>query len=142
MESAAKWNPNRDIFVLFTAKVGYETNEPPSTIIRALKSYPNVYFRNVNWYNFAIGTPAEHWIKKNIIFESKFFLAHLSDLIRLLSLYKFGGLYFDLDFVFKKNLDFLPSNFAGAESNDVINNAALGFEANGVGHKIIETILR
>lgn len=142
IESAAKWNSNRDIFIIFAAQVGFNAKKSYSPVINALKTYPNVHFRTVDWYKYAIGTPAEQWIKKDIIFKSKYFNVHLSDLLRLVTLYKFGGVYFDLDFVIQSNLDNLSPNFAGAQIENDINNAVFGFERNGVGHKLIDMILR
>lgn len=34
---------------------------------------------------------------------------------RLITLYKYGGVYFDLDFIIIQNLDYLPPNFAPQE---------------------------
>lgn len=142
VESAAKWNSNRDIFVIFSAQVGFDGKDPYSPVINALKSYPNIHFRTVDWYQYAIGTPAEQWIKKDMIFKSKFFNVHLSDLLRLITLYKYGGIYFDLDFVIQRNLDDLPPNFAGAQIENDINNAVFGFDNKDVGHDLINLILR
>lgn len=128
--------------MLFASPVGLVTNEEMSPIYNALRSYPNVKFRNVNWYNFSIGTPVENWIKKDIILVSKHYIAHLSDFIRLISIYKYGGIHLDMDFVVLRSFDDLPSNFAGEERSDSINNAIFGFEANDVGHKMVERILR
>lgn len=113
-----------------------------SPVLKALTSYPNIHFRSVNWYNYAIYTPAEEWAKQDLILTSPNYIAHLSDFIRLVTLYKYGGIHFDLDFIIKKSLDDMPVNFAGAEHNDSISNAVIGIESNNVGHKIIELILR
>ncbi|XP_055298368.1 lactosylceramide 4-alpha-galactosyltransferase-like [Sitodiplosis mosellana] len=142
IESAAKLNINQDVFVLFAAQVGSLSNNPTSPIFKALTSYPNIYLRSVNWYNYAIHTPAQEWVKRDIILTSPYYVAHLSDFIRLVTLYKYGGIHFDLDFIIQKSLDDMPANFAGAEQSDVISNAVFGIESNYIGHKIIEMILR
>lgn len=123
--------------------VGF-VKEPESPIIAALKSYQNIHFRNVDIYEFSKNTPAEQWIKQDHIFTSAFFVAHLSDYLRLIALFKFGGIYQDLDFVNIKSFDSLPPNFAPQEtpSCEYINNSVLGFESNDVGHTIVEMILR
>lgn len=68
----------------------------------------------------------------------------MSDYVRFVTLYKFGGIYFDMDYVVVKSVDGIPSNFAPFEKeNDVIINASvLGFAANGTGHRMIDMILR
>lgn len=143
IESAAKLNPNRDVYILFVTPVGF-VKEPESPIIAALKSYQNIHFRNVDIYEFSKNTPAEQWIKQDRIFTSAFFVAHLSDYLRLIALFKFGGIYQDLDFVNIKSFDSLPPNFAPQETPSCayINNSVLGFESNDVGHTIVERILR
>lgn len=139
IESAAKWNPKRDIYVLFTSPVGLVSND---SIIDALLSYPNIHFRNLNPYTYSTGTPAEDWFKTDEIFLSRFPVAHMADYLRFLTLFRYGGVYSDLDVVFLKNLDDLPPNFSGAESTIDVAIGVMGFEEKDVGHKIIEMIVR
>lgn len=124
--------------------MGFVSDEADSSAIAVVKSYPNVHFRNVDIYNYSRGTPAEAWIKEDRIFSSPNYRFHLSDYLRLISLYKFGGIYFDTDFLIVQNFDRLPPNFAPQERPDAeyINNSVLGFESTGFGHKFVERILR
>lgn len=107
----------------------------------ALKSYPNIHFRNVNLYDFSVGTIAEKWIKKDLILSSEFHFTHLSDYLRLITLNKFGGIYFDTNFVFQKRF-VGPPNFGGEIAPDLISNAVIGFDSRFVGHTIVEMVLR
>lgn len=68
----------------------------------------------------------------------------MSDYLRFITLYKFGGIYFDLDFIVIKNGDKLPPNFAPEESTEIefINASVLGFESKDVGHRMAEMVLR
>lgn len=138
----AKWNPHRDIFVLFAAPVEHISNETISPIINALQFYPNIQLRNVNPITYSIGTPAQDWIKTNRIFLSSYLDTHLSEYLRFLTLYKFGGIHIDLDMIVLANFDHLPLNFAGAESNNHTNIGAIGFGSDRLGHRIIEMVLR
>lgn len=143
IESAAKWNPNRDIFVLFTAPLGLPSNgQVDSPILKALSSYINIQFRNVNWYKYSVDTPAEEWVKKDKMLTTEHFKGHLSDFIRLLSLYKFGGINLDLDFIVQKTFEDLPPNFFGAQDNNEVQNAIYGLESRSVGHTVVDWILR
>lgn len=108
----------------------------------ALRSYLNVHYRTVDWYNYAIGTPAEEWMKNEFVFKSRYSMVHLSDILRLISLHKFGGIYMDMDFIIQRNLDDLPPNFGSTQMEGDINNAILGFETKDVGHQIIDMMLR
>lgn len=126
------------------APVGFVLNEPDSPVLEALKSYRNVHFRHVDIYRFSKNTPAAQWIQEDHMFLSRNYRYHLSDYLRLITLYKFGGIYFDMDFIVLQNFDNLPPNFAPQEKFDMeyINNSVLGFESKNVGHQIVEMILR
>lgn len=141
VESAARMNKNTSIFVIFLSTVGIDDkNLAPN--IKALKSYPNIYFRNLELSEYIKNTPIEEWTQNGQIFTSKYIVSHLSDFLRFLSLYKFGGIFLDLDFIVLRNLEKFPPNFAGLESNDVINSAALSLTQNGIGHEIAGNCLR
>lgn len=113
-----------------------------SPIMSALKQYQNINYRTVEIYKYAENTPAQDWLKNARIFLSEHVIEHISDYLRLLTLYKFGGIYFDLDTIIQKNLDDMPLNFAGAKDNEVIGNAVMGFDSNGSGHQIVEKLIR
>lgn len=142
IESAAKWNPDRDVFVIFTAPVGFIPNETTSLIFKVLESYPNIHFRNLNLVNYSIGTPGEDWIKWNAIYYSRYLNKHMADYLRLITLYKFGGIYLDFNVMVLRNIANLPLNFAGAKSDEWASNDVMGFESDCVGHKIVEMVLR
>ncbi|XP_031627248.1 lactosylceramide 4-alpha-galactosyltransferase-like [Contarinia nasturtii] len=142
IESAATQNPNRDVYVLFVSPVGFTPNKSNSSLIGILKSFRNVHFRNLNIYDFSKNTPAEQWVTRDQIFLSPYFKTQMSDYIRFLTLYKFGGIYFDMDFIMIKSVDELPPNFMPLEKSDKINASVLGFASNGTGHNIMDMILR
>ena len=143
IESAAKWNPNRDIFVLFAAPLGLPSNgQVDSPILKALSSYINIQYRSVDWYKYAVDTPVEEWVKKDKMLTTEHFKGHLSDFIRILSLYKFGGIHLDLDFIVQKSFDDLPPNFFGAQDDNEVQNAVYGLESTNVGHTVVDLILR
>lgn len=141
IESAAKWNQDRDVFVIFTANVGFPV-DIESPIIRALKSYPNIHFRNINLATYAANTPMDNWFQTDQLFESKFLISHTSDFLRFTSMYRFGGIYLDLDVVVQQSFNLIGPNFAGAESVNDVAVGAIGFESNGLGHKIAERCAR
>lgn len=126
---------------MFTANVGFKPNVERSSILKALEAYPNIHFRNLNLWKYAEGTPAEHWVKKPDLLESRFLFEHVADFLRLVSLYKFGGTYFDMDFIVIQSLDNI-SNYAGIESTNNLSNGVLNFDFDGIGHYIVDKILR
>ena len=64
-------------------------------------------------------------------------VAHLSDAIRYLVLFKYGGYYFDLDFIMTKPLGGLR-RFVGAESDQYLAIAAMHHEAF---HPVVQMML-
>lgn len=143
IESAAKLNPNWDVFVLFASPVGLsnETYLTPS-IVKALQSYQNIFFRNINLWTYSSHTPLEDWFLSDELFLSKYLNSHVSDFLRYVSLFKFGGTYLDLDVVVQKTLENITANYAGAESENFVAAGVLNFEHDGVGHEIAEMCIR
>lgn len=142
IESAAKWNQDRDVFVIFTANVGFPDGIK-SPIIRALEAYRNIHFRNVDLATYAADTPMDKWFQTQELFLSKYLVSHTSDFLRYTSMYKFGGIYLDLDVVVQKSFNMISSrNFAGAESQDDIAVGAIGFDSDGLGNQIAELCVR
>lgn len=53
-----------------------------------------------------------------------------------MTLWKYGGIYLDLDVIVVKPLSSLPKNFAGAESLQSLGSSVLAFDSDSSGHKI------
>lgn len=142
IQSAAKHNPNRDIFVLFPSPVTNEKSTSTSTILKILGKYKNIFFRDVDMTTITIGTPIEELEKRGDIYTSGYYIEHLSDLVRLVTLYKYGGLYMDTDFIILKSFDDIAKTFFITEIFGKMNNAAIGFSQKGFGHDLLNDILR
>lgn len=104
IESAAILNPNLKIFVLFVAPtfINYE-----SDVLKSLSQYSNINLRFINFVKYAYNTPLQDFVTSNTIFSSNWPVSHTSDLLRYLTLWKFGGTYLDLDVVLMKLIHFL-----------------------------------
>lgn len=61
-------------------------------------------------------------------------MEHTSDLLRILSLYRYGGIYLDLDVVVQRTMEFIPLNYLGAHDNITLGNAVIGTTPRGQGH--------
>ncbi|XP_034099426.2 lactosylceramide 4-alpha-galactosyltransferase-like [Drosophila albomicans] len=138
IESAALHNPSMNIFVLFACANSRQQVDPTT---EAILSYSNVKLRRVNLWQLAKNTSIHDWISKDELFRSRFLMVNLSDLLRLLTLYRFGGIYMDMDVVVLRSFENEPPNFVGAESKVKIGNSILRLEPKGFGHKIIEYFL-
>lgn len=67
---------------------------------------------------------------------------NISDLLRLLSLFRFGGIYLDMDVLLMRSLEDIPLNYVGAETNISVGNSVISLEPDGFGHHVGELFLR
>lgn len=142
IESAARLNPERSVFVLFASPVGVRScsvSHLPKNI-EVLKTYPNVHLRNNDLWKYEQDTPLETWLSDGTLFESAYLHEHMSDVLRFLTLYKFG--YLDLDVIVQRNFDDLGENFAGDDSDVAIGCGVLNFGTDQLGREMSEKCLR
>ncbi|KOB69439.1 Uncharacterized protein OBRU01_17462, partial [Operophtera brumata] len=134
VESAAKTHPGRQIYVLFSG---------PVLIWPFIdSSYPNIHFARVHIDEYAKDTVLEDLFSKRTHDTSKEWkVVHTSDLLRLITLFKFGGLYLDLDMVVVKPLDHLGRNWVARENGSNINNAVMNVAKDDLGKKFIGMVL-
>ncbi|CAF0891400.1 unnamed protein product [Rotaria sordida] len=124
IESAARLHPNGLIFVLMRSK--YIHLKKGSYI--HLRSYNNIYFVHFNEQDIYSGTSLIRLNKtKRKQYIHYFKISHMSDFIRTALLYKYGGIYFDLDVIPLKSFQQF-SNTVGLETNHGVNVAVLIFE--------------
>jgi len=65
----------------------------------------------------------------------------MSDMLRYLTLWKYGGIYLDLDVVVISSLENL-TNFAGAEDWDDVAAGVMGFDTSELGRRIADACVR
>lgn len=82
IESAAKANPDREVFVLFASPrlVPDQVTKP----VQALLQYPNINLRNVDIWKYSEGTLIQEWMHEMVLFSSAYVNFHLSDYMRYL----------------------------------------------------------
>lgn len=131
IESAARLHPNGRIFVLLRSKYVHLNKGSQMH----LRSYENIFLLHFNEYDIYSGTPLEQLnqttVKKYIPYFS---MSHMSDFIRTALLYKYGGIYFDLDVIVLQNFHIF-TNAVALETRDSVNVAVLIFEKQ---HAILE----
>ncbi|XP_035911245.1 lactosylceramide 4-alpha-galactosyltransferase-like [Anopheles stephensi] len=141
IESAARANPAWNIYVLFAAPVGFR-NRTAQPVLDALLEYRNVHLRYVNLTTYAAETPLEEWMESGEIYRSLYMNSHLSDVMRYLTLYKYGGTYLDLDVIVQQPFEKLEPNYAGAESVRWVAAGVINFEPKGHGHELADMCVR
>lgn len=140
IESAALHNPRLTVFVLFAGATHRMYSGDPW--IRSLNFYKNIRLRRLNLLRYAAGSPIEKWIKLGKIYKSKYLFPHASDLLRYLTLYKYGGIYLDLDVVVLRSLEKMPPNFTGAETSTFLACGVMRMSSTGEGHRIAASCLQ
>lgn len=134
-------NPDSDIFLIFFREVGF-FNETVLPLIDAILSYPNVHINHADIYDYSENTPLEEWMRSGILFESKYVLSHTSDILRFLTLWRYTGIYLDLDMIIKKRVDLMGKNFAVNQmSQGIINSAVLNLDSR-VGRMVAERFFK
>lgn len=141
IESAAFNNPTVDVFVLFACPT-YVPYDLDSDVIKSLLKRKNIFLRNNNLWNYTKGTPAEGWFRGETIFRSDFLSTHLSELLRLVTLWRYGGIYLNLDVLVLNDLYYFPPNTIGALDNSTVGNAVINIDDSAESHRIITTILK
>ncbi|XP_063977475.1 lactosylceramide 4-alpha-galactosyltransferase-like [Diachasmimorpha longicaudata] len=139
VESAAKINPQMQVYLLLLSHSNFSTATRET--IRVLSAYKNIKIRRIVMEEYVKNTPLEEWWLSGILRTSKWPRSHMSDILRYLTLWKFGGIYLDLDVVVTTSLKKL-TNFAGAEDWEDVAAGVLGFGTTGLGRRIADACIR
>ena len=124
VESLALHNPNLTVYVLF---VNVKINNSVNTLNILKEEYENIRLISINLDDYMAGTPLEHWYHCINWKKGPYHVNNLSNGLRLLTLTKYGGYYFDLDFVFVRPVTGYR-NFVAAQDNYDVNNGAIHSE--------------
>ncbi|CAH2980081.1 unnamed protein product [Chilo suppressalis] len=139
VESAARAHPHWSINVLFTAP---GTNETLGKSKKLLQELGNVKFYRIHLTKYAKGTPLEDFVAKGALNRTRWRISHTSDVLRYLTLFKWGGVYLDLDVVVAKPFNGLARNWAARESEDSVAAGAMAFSRDRVGRTMAEATIR
>jgi lactosylceramide 4-alpha-galactosyltransferase len=104
-------------------------------------SYPNVRIWKLVISDYIKGTPLETWDFMAKVRSSKWPVVHASDILRIITLWKYGGTYLDMDFVIQKSLVELGTNYAGSESERDMANGVLNFDMDTAGRTATDLML-
>ncbi|QQP54756.1 Lactosylceramide 4-alpha-galactosyltransferase, partial [Caligus rogercresseyi] len=112
-ESAALSHPKQSLYYLMT-NISIIPNEPMNQILEA---YKNSKIISIDLTYVFKGSPLENLWLNNRIQRSQYYNAHMADILRLWTLYNYGGTYLDSDTITLKKLP-RKFNYGGAESAD------------------------
>ncbi|XP_019700358.1 lactosylceramide 4-alpha-galactosyltransferase isoform X2 [Harpegnathos saltator] len=139
VESAARMNPSMTVYLLFVSKSEFSNNT--REIVKHLLNYRNIKIRHIQPDNYVKNTPLEAWYARGALKKSRWPNSHMSDVLRYLTLWKYGGIYLDLDVVVTTSLEDL-TNFAGAEDWDDVAAGVIGFDMSELGRRIADACVR
>lgn len=122
--------------------MGVNEDEALPHFIEILQEYPNIHLRNVNLWRFTYDTPVFEWLKTNQLFESQYVAEHMSDILKMVILYKYGGFYLDQDVIVQKSFDNLGDNFIGDDWGQTIGSSLIHLNNNGIGLELTARYLR
>ncbi|XP_044272299.1 lactosylceramide 4-alpha-galactosyltransferase-like [Tribolium madens] len=143
VESAARLNPNFEVHLLFASPGIFRFEGTQSDrFLQNLLTYPNVRIHHVDYERYTKDTPVEDLYKRGEIELSGYAQSHASDVLRYITLWKFGGIYLDLDVIVTKPLEGLPPNYAGSESDRNVAAGVLSFTPEGLGHELAQRCLQ
>ncbi|CAH0579507.1 unnamed protein product [Chrysodeixis includens] len=139
VESAARAHPRRQVYVMFSAPVSEVVYE--RSCIAKLRRFPNVHFARVHITDYAQKTPLESMVASGPFKDSKWRVEHTSDVLRYLTLYKWGGVYLDTDMLVVKSLTPLGHNWAAKEDDGLVNAAAIAISMDFLGRKVASEVI-
>lgn len=143
IESAAFMHPNHKIFVIIAGNTTIDLSSNRSgTYVNLVNQYKNIFFRSMDPIEFMKGTPLENFHKWQLLKGSQNYNVYLADILRLVALWKYGGLYFDTDVVVLKNFEDLGENYLCVSSYYLLMSGTMQFSSNGFGHEVVEAFLK
>lgn len=140
VESAARAHPNWQIHMLFSGPVSKYVLE--RSCLAILTNYTNIRLFRIHLKDYAKGTPVESLVASKSYERSPWRVEHTSDMLRYLTLYKFGGTYMDSDVVVLKSFDTLAKNWAARESWKSVDSGLMTFSNDTLGRMVAEATIQ
>lgn len=136
LESLARQNPHLKIYVLIAVDPKREKNDN-GFLEAILKTYSNVKQEIVDLNAYIANTPLETWYYCSNWTVGRHRIAHLSDALRVLTVWKYGGYYFDFDFIHIKPITSYK-NFIALEDAQQVGNSVFHSDR---GNKLFADVL-
>jgi len=124
------------VFLTPTQEARLKIDEHAAAVLK----YRAVRFVFANLEQLSANSPLAGWLSSNQLAQSRHIVAHTSDVLRYLLLYKFGGLYLDTDVIVQTDVADIGTNFGCAQSDEHVNNGILKLDKSG-GQQLAEEFL-
>ncbi|XP_069685979.1 lactosylceramide 4-alpha-galactosyltransferase-like [Periplaneta americana] len=141
LESAARMNPDYKVYLLYSCPVIGGLGRSRE-YVKAVLTYPNVKLWELNVKDLLMKTPLENWDFLAAIRSSRWPVEHAGNVLRLLTLWKYGGTCIDLDVILLKSLADLAPNYFVFQSRNSVANSVMNCAHEGVGHEVATQLLQ
>lgn len=125
VESLALHNPNLTVNIIFV-DVAINTSV---VLQKLIGKYSNIRLVSIDLEEYLAGSVLEQWYHCTDWRNGSFYVNNLSNALRLITLMKYGGYYFDLDIIFLHPITYYR-NFVAAEDDIHLNNGAIHADLN------------
>ncbi|XP_047997337.1 lactosylceramide 4-alpha-galactosyltransferase-like [Leguminivora glycinivorella] len=115
VESAARAHPDKKVYVIFASSL--KEIDCRTGVIAALSNLPNVELYRMNLKTYNLNTPLQNVSLLRLMWLGKWNNRKTRELIKTLTLHKFGGIVIDLDVMVVGNLDKLGDTWASADGD-------------------------
>ncbi|XP_049699815.2 lactosylceramide 4-alpha-galactosyltransferase-like [Helicoverpa armigera] len=138
VESAARANPDWEVYLLFNAPVS-DAMLKKSCLVKLLQ-YSNVRLARIHAASFSKGSAVQQIVRSKLL-HSRHPVTHSADIMRMLTLHRWGGVYLDLDMLVVKSFDSLPQNWIAKSSPFDLATGAMRLSKDEVGQNWTEEII-
>lgn len=138
IESAARLHPKWQVFVLFNSPVS--RTKLNASILTSLLKIPNIKVARVVALEYARDTLLKIIIEDKL-WNSPHIVEHMADLMKIITLYKYGGVYLDLDQLVVKAFDDLPKNWIAKETESELGVGAMAFTNDEIGKNLTGAVM-
>lgn len=132
VESAARRNPEWQINLIFAGPVS--AHKLTKSVLANLVTMRNVKASRMLLTRLVTETSTLE--VKELLQKSKYRVSHASDIYRYLILYKYPGVYLDLDTIVARPFGTLARDFVSREAQVVVASWALGFSSSPTGRRM------
>ncbi|XP_022834154.1 lactosylceramide 4-alpha-galactosyltransferase-like [Spodoptera litura] len=144
VEAAARAHPRKEVYVLFTSPItdsDIVTRRYMSITLKKIQRFRNIKLLRVHLPEYSNGTVVESLLLNNLK-NSIFPEQHTADIVKILTLNKYGGVAIDTNMIVLKTLSSLPPNWILKENEIYVAPGIMGFAKNGIGLNVTSAILK
>lgn len=139
VEAAARAHPDWEVYLLFTAPVN-DVMLKKSCLVK-LQQFPNVKIARIHVKGYSANTIVQSLVRRRLK-QSLQTVKHTADIMKMLTLNKWGGVSIDLDVLVMKSFNDLPDNWIAKESPFFLASGIMRFSKDQVGQNLTRDVLQ